>query len=124
MAYQSFEELDVWKRACRLGVDVVVVFDGFKPWTYQDQITRSSLSIPSNIAEGSERDSEGDYVRFLNIAKGSCGELRTQLLMAKALQAEKQKPPIENVDHFIKETRDISSMLYGLIKSVKARSAI
>ena len=124
MPLQTFEDLDVWKRACRLGVDVAVVFDGFKPWTYQDQITRSSLSIPSNIAEGSERDSEGDYVRFLNIAKGSCGELRTQLLMAKALQAEKQKPPIENVDHFIKETRDISSMLYGLIKSVKARSAI
>ena len=48
---------------------------------FRDQITRSGLSIPSNIAEGYERDSDAEIARFLTIAKGSAGELRTQVLI-------------------------------------------
>ncbi|MEK7796624.1 MAG: four helix bundle protein, partial [Pseudomonadota bacterium] len=50
-----------------------------RDYDYKDQVTRSGLSVPSNIAEGYERDSDRELARFLRIAKGSCGELRTQL---------------------------------------------
>ena len=52
----------------------------------QDQIQRAALSIPSNVAEGYERDSNKEFVRFLNISKGSCGELHTQLYISRKLR--------------------------------------
>lgn len=79
MNFQTFEDLKVWKRASRLSVDAFIVLHNLKDFIIKDQISRCSLSIPSNIAEGMERDSEQDTIRFLRIAKGSCAELRTQL---------------------------------------------
>jgi four helix bundle protein len=78
MAYQSFEELEVWKRACRLAVDTSLLLKDSKVFYIRDQMQRAALSVPSNIAEGSERDSKQDFIRFLRIAKGSAAELRTQ----------------------------------------------
>src|SRR4051812_7542454 len=85
MAYQSFEELEVWQRGCRLSVDLFRTFGTCKNFTLRDQIGRASLSIPCNIAEGSERGSTRDFAHFLNYSKGSCGELRTQLYIARSL---------------------------------------
>src|SRR5580658_226454 len=82
MAYKSFEELDVWKRSCRLAVEVSRAISDCKQYAIRDQMQRAALSIPSNIAEGSERDSRQDFIRFLRIAKGSCAELRTQCYVA------------------------------------------
>ena len=75
----SFEDLDVWKRACRLSVELYREMSDLKDWGFRDQVTRSGLSIPSNIAEGYERDSDREIMQFLKIAKGSCGELITQV---------------------------------------------
>ncbi len=82
---------------------------------------RSAISIPSNIAEGAERDSEGDFVRFLRISKGSCGELRTQLYISERIRQKLGIAPIEGSRAMIQETREISAMLQGLIRSVGAR---
>jgi four helix bundle protein len=82
MAYQSFESLDVWQRTCRLTVKVFQTFGDCKNYAMRDQIFRSSLSVPSNIAEGSERGTGKEYARFIDIAKGSSAELRTQLYLA------------------------------------------
>ena len=60
MAFQSFEELEVWQRGCRLAVDVFKIFATCRNFTMQDQIQRSALSVPSNVAEGYERDSNRD----------------------------------------------------------------
>ena len=79
MAFQSFEELEVWKRGCRLAVEVHRALADSKEYALRDQMIRASISIPSNIAEGHERDSKLDFIRFLRIAKGSAAELRTQL---------------------------------------------
>lgn len=73
------ENLDIWKRACRLSVEVYKTFSDCKDFGFKDQITRSSLSIGSNIAEGMEKDSNKDKIRFLNICKGSIAELITQV---------------------------------------------
>ena|SRR5437868_8505326 len=86
MAFQSFEDLEVWQRGCRLAVDVFKTFATCRNFTMQDQVKRSALSIPSNVAEGYERGSNKDFIRFLNIAKGSGGELRTQLYISRKLE--------------------------------------
>ena len=75
----KFEDLDVWKYASRLATDVLKMTEDMKHFGFRDQITRSSLSVPSNIAEGAERNSTKELLQFLSYAKGSCGELRTQL---------------------------------------------
>jgi len=75
----AFEKLKVWKRSCRLSVKLYKQFSDCREFGFRDQITRSALSVPSNIAEGYERNSRKEYLRFLKIVKGSSGELRTQL---------------------------------------------
>ena len=80
-----FEELTIWKEAVDL-VNRIYEITKEKPFCtdYQlvDQIRRSVVSIPSNISEGFERDGKKEFIIFLSIAKGSCGELRTQLYIA------------------------------------------
>ena len=93
MAYQSFEDLEVWQRGCRLAVDIFKTFDGCKNFTFKDQIQKAGLSVPCNIAEGSERGTLREFSHFLNISKGSCGELRTQLYIARKLKSL-PKPPL------------------------------
>lgn len=115
MAYQSFEDLEVWKRSCRLSLEIMHDLKNSKNYPLRDQMTRASISIPSNIAEGQERDYPKDFIRFLRIAKGSCGELRTQLYLA----LKSHELPELKAKTYIQETKEISSMLQGLIRSIK-----
>lgn len=115
MAYGSFEDLEVWKRACKLAVRVYEVLQAFRDHGLKDQMTRSAVSIASNIAEGAERDSKAEYVRFLHIAKGSAAELRTQAYIAQRISSL----PDPEARFLITELKEISSMLHGLIKSIK-----
>ena len=121
MATTTFEDLEVWKRGCQLAVDVCVATHDSKNYGLKDQMQRSAISIPSNIAEGAERDSEGDFIRFLRISKGSCGELRTQLYISERVQKALHLDPITNSREMIGETRQISAMLQGLIRSIESR---
>jgi len=118
MAYQSFEDLEVWQRGCRLSVDIFNAFADCKNFTLKDQIGRASLSIPCNIAEGSERGSTRDFAHFLNFSKGSCGELRTQIYIARKLNLL-GKPEFER---FVRETKETSKMLEGLHRSILAKN--
>ena len=76
MAYGSFEELEVWQRSCALAVRLYDVLDKCRDYSLKDQMTRAAVSIASNIAEGAERGSAADFIRFLHFAKGSAAELR------------------------------------------------
>ena len=79
MGLVGFENLDVWKKSARLSADLYKALMDLRDFGFRDQITRSGLSVPSNIAEGMERRSHKDRQRYLDIALGSCGELRTQI---------------------------------------------
>ena len=114
MAYQSFEKLDVWKRSCRLAVEVSRAVSDCRQYALRDQMQRAAISIPSNIAEGSERDSRQDFIRFLRIAKGSAAELRTQCYIAVRLDLLDKS----QTDHFTQECKEISAMLQGLVSSI------
>ena len=63
---EAFEDLEVWKRGARLSADIYRGLRDLKDWGFRDQITRSGLSIPSNIAEGYERESNRDCINFLS----------------------------------------------------------
>jgi len=80
---ERFEDFDAWKLARRLThaiYDVSAVGEFSRDFALRDQIRRASISIVSNIAEGFERDGDKEFLQFLSIAKGSCGEVRAQLI--------------------------------------------
>jgi four helix bundle protein len=82
---ESFEDLYIWQEAIEFCKAIYLVTDknGLRgDFGLKDQMRRSSVSIPSNIAEGFERRSRKEYLNFLNISKGSAGEIRTQLFIA------------------------------------------
>jgi four helix bundle protein len=117
----TFEDLEVWKRGCNLTVDIHVALAESKDFALRGHMERSSLSIPSNIAEGAERDSTPEFIRFLRYSKGSCGELRTQLYVAERIRNRLGAPPMEGSKEMIQETRELSKMLQGLINSLNCR---
>jgi four helix bundle protein len=81
-----FEDLEVWQRACRLCVNLYKELGECRDYSFKDQITRSALSIPNNIAEGYERGSNKDAVKFFYYARGSSGELRTQIYIGVSME--------------------------------------
>ncbi len=108
-----FEDLDVWKRAMKLSAGIYKELRNLKDYGFKDQITRSGLSIPSNIAEGFERISNRESVNFLSYAKGSCGELRTQIYVGVNIEYINKDKGKE----WLQEVNEISAMLNGLIKT-------
>ena len=118
MAYSSFEDLEIWQRACRVAVRVYEVLQSCKDYGLKDQMTRSAVSIGSNIAEGAERDSTAEFIRFLHVAKGSAAELRTQAYIASRVKIIPDPVQRELVD----ELKSISGMIHGLINALKRKT--
>jgi len=111
----GFEDLEVWQRAVALSADVYGIMASCRDFGFKDQITRSSLSVASNIAEGMERTTPPDKLKFLDYARGSSGEFRTQSIVgqkAGLLDTETSK-------RWVKESRELSAMIQGLIRSLK-----
>jgi four helix bundle protein len=116
MGNKGFRDLVVWQKAKNLAVRVhVCAKEGALGRSHQlcDEICRSAVSIPSNIAEGDERDTDREAVRFFYIAKGSLAELRTQLQIA--YEAGFMKASLyENLEA---ECDRLGKMLGGLIRA-------
>ena len=115
---ESFENLVVWQKAMHLVVKVYQLCQQdplSKDWGMRDQMQRSAVSIPANIAEGYERGSRKEYVHFLTISKGSSGELRCLLTVACQLDYVSKKVG----DAVINDAVEISKMLRGLINSLR-----
>lgn len=108
-----FEDLEVWRKAARLSANIYKQSRDLQDFGFKDQITRSGLSVPSNIAEGFERESQKEGLTFLSYAKGSCGELRSQIYLGMDIgYINKEVGKI-----WLTEANEISSMLNGLIKT-------
>jgi four helix bundle protein len=114
---EKFEDLEVWQNAISLSVDIYNKFQVCKEFSLKDQICRASVSVPSNIAEGFERQYNKEFIQFLFIAKGSAGEVRTQLLIAFRLGLLGEPDYLA----LLENTKKISAQLYNLIKTRKER---
>ena len=82
---ERFEDITAWQKARQLTQEVYTASNQAefaRDYPLRDQIRRAALSIPSNIAEGFERDGDKEFLQFLSIAKGSCGEVRAHLYVA------------------------------------------
>ena len=109
------ENLEVWKKAAALSADIYLHLAELKDFGFKDQLTRSGLSVPSNIAGGMERISEQEKIRFLDIARASTAEAATQIYIGMKIgyiQKEAGKKWIEDLDH-------IAKMLSSLIGTIK-----
>jgi four helix bundle protein len=118
--YQKFEELPVWKLAKDLAVKIYQITKDEKfrrDYGLVDQIRRASISVSSNIAEGFERGSKREFIQFLYIAKGSLGEMRSQLHVSYELGYMKK----ENLNMFLTQCYDLSNQLGAFISSIKKR---
>ena len=109
----TYENLDVWKRSSRLCVDIYKTLAQLKDHGFKDQLTRSALSIPSNLAEGLERESGKEQKWFVSVARGSAAELKTQIYIGIEIgYIGKDKGQM-----WIRELKDITAMIQGLMKS-------
>ena len=83
MTERHFETLRVWQEARDFVNDIYGMMQSCKDYGFRDQIQRAAVSIMNNIAEGNESGSDAKYVNFLNIAKGSCSEVRSMLYLCE-----------------------------------------
>jgi len=112
----NFEDLDIWKEGMRLSVSIYKLMKNCNDFGFKDQIQRASVSIPSNISEGFERQTNKEFIQFLYIAKGSCGEFRTQIYLAKELEYLNQ----EDYKKMLEQSKLLSAKIQNFIKARKA----
>jgi len=120
LGLQKYEDLIVWQKAIDLVVEVYKLAKSLpteERFSLSIQMKRAAVSIPSNIAEGQERNTTKDFINHLYIAKGSKGELETQLLICVRLQYLMQ-PQIATALNLLNE---IGKMLNALIQSLSAK---
>lgn len=123
---KGFEDLDVWKEGCKIAIaiyDVTSKGHFLRDFGLQDQLRRCAVSIPSNIAEGKERESIKELIRYLYIAKGSSAELRTQLVIANKIGYLTDKLYIELSSDAITISRMLGSFIRKLKENSKAKKA-
>jgi len=120
LGLQKYEDLIVWQKAMDLVAEVYKIaklLPDEEKYALSDQMRRAAVSIPSNIAEGQERNTTKDFINHLYIARGSKGELETQLLICVRLQYLVQSQ-IEMAQGLLVE---IGKMLNALIQSLSTK---
>ncbi len=116
----SYKDLVVWQKATELALfvyKVSKVFPKEEIYGLTSQIRRCAVSVPSNIAEGSERNSTRDYLRFINMAHASLAELETQLYIAQRLDYVTG----ENYQQLQVSAAEIGRMLNGLLRKLEEK---
>lgn len=109
------QTLDVWKISTRLSAEVYKTISPGKDFWFRDQICRSGLSIPSNIAEGMEKESIRERIKFLDIAKGSTAEFITQVYIGRDIDFVSR----EISNNWIQTAEHILCMLNKLQQTLK-----
>lgn len=117
---RNFRDLNVWKDSIFLVIDVYLIVEiipNSEKYGLISQIKRCSVSIPSNIVEGCAKDSQKDFVRFLQISLGSAFELETQLEICNQLSFIEKK----EVNKLVNDTVIIQKRINALIKYSKSQ---
>ena len=109
------KNLKAWEKSVELSSEIYIYFKELKDFGFKNQITHSSLSVPSNIAEGIERFSDKETIRFLDIAKGSIAELITQIYIGIKIKYIDKTTG----ERWIEELNHIGKMLSKIIKRIK-----
>jgi len=119
----TFEDLTIWQDARRLLKEIYSIFTIKGPaqrdYGFRDQLQRAALSVMNNIAEGFERSSKADFARFLDIAKGSCGEVRSMLYVASDLGYIQKDKTLGLISQFQILSKQIAALSKTLRKSDK-----
>jgi len=117
---KSYRDLIVWQKSMRLVTRIYLITKELPKnelYGLTSQIRRSSISLPSNIAEGYGRNSTNDYIRFLQIACGSLYEVQTQLEICRNLEYLSK----ELFNEIYEQSREIERMLNSLIRKLKEK---
>jgi len=121
--YNCFEDLPVWKGAKELAILVYKITSKgkfSKDYGLKDQIQRAAVSVSSNIAEGFERGTKQEFIQFLYIARGSCGELRSQLFIAKEIGYLDNK----EFEELYNVTKRVSKQISGFVEYLKTTNIL
>ena len=116
--FQKFEDIEAWQRARELTREIYTASNEnpfSKDFGLRDQVRKTSVSIMSNIAEGFERDGTKEFIQFLSVAKGSSGELRSQLYVA----LDQGYLEEERFDRLLGIVLETSRMIGGLINYLR-----
>lgn len=113
--FNRFEEIKAWQKSKELSLMIYKIFKDSKDFSFRDQIQRASISVMNNIAEGFERNTSKEFIYFLYVSKGSCGEIRSMLYLAQELKMITQN----EFETMHKLSEEISKMISALIKSIK-----
>ncbi len=108
----SYRKLKIWQRAMDITDYIYTLTDNFpknEQYGLCSQMRRCAVSIPSNIAEGSQRTSHREFAHFILIAKGSLAELETQLLIT----VRRKYTPTETGNKILKELDELSRMMHS-----------
>lgn len=117
----NFKKLLIWQKSMSLITKIYISTNNFpkeEVFGLTSQIRRSSISIPSNIAEGFGRESNKDFLRFLNISIGSLFEMQTQLEIAKNIAYLNE----DEFNNLYEDSREAERMLVSFINKLKERS--
>ncbi|MCI5054555.1 MAG: four helix bundle protein [Flavobacteriales bacterium] len=115
----TFEDLKVWQKSRELNsliYNLGTFENHIKDYAFVDQLRRACLSISTNIAEGYERQTTKELIRFLFIARGSAGEVRSLLYVAKDLNYINEN----TFDGILENVTEVSKMIYGFIKYLES----
>ena len=107
----NFEKLEVWKRSARLSAQIYKITADLRDYGFRDQLTRAGLSVPSNIAEGMTRDSNKEKRRFLDIARSSLSEARTQSIEIGYINNDTGR-------EWVIESKELHAMINSLKNSI------
>ena len=114
---KNFKKLMIWQKGFKIAINTYKITKKFpdeEKYGLTSQVNRSSISISSNIAEGSSRRSQKDYFRFIEIALGSCFELESQFLIASELGFGNKN----DIDEILQEIDEEQKMLIGFMKKL------
>jgi len=124
-AVRSHKDLVLWQKAFDLAIDVhraTAVFPRSELFGLVTQLRRASVSVPSNIAEGSARMSTREFVYFLRVSRGSLAEMQTQLCLARSV-GYLPEPAFSEIDAQVEEVgRILNAVLAGLLRRLRSRS--